>query len=93
MIQETCQSFTSLNFETILLLLGSLNSFALNATLPNLLVSLHINHCLSRQDAVDIKDKGSHRRRRAPEARLYCLSQTSAKLVSAIRNSGISYCH
>lgn len=53
-------------FSPILLLLSSLNVFALKAT-P--LLSRRITQCHSRQDMVDTKDKGSQQRRWTPEAR------------------------
>lgn len=54
-------------FWPIRLLLSSLSSCALKVNIPASLLSFHIRHCHSRQDTIDIKDKGSRQRCCTPE--------------------------
>lgn len=66
-LRENLSFFEHSQFLPVLLLLYSLNSFALKAAQR---LSLHISHCHSRQDVVDTKDEGSHQTRlcsRRPE--------------------------
>lgn len=85
--EKTCQSPSIPAHSSIV---GLSEQLCIETAFTASLLSLHISHCQSREDIVDTKDKGSHQRRRAPEARAVCelhrAPQTSAKLVSAFNN-------